>query len=142
MDDLIGVPLQIDCFELLAQLPDRCVDLAFCDPPYNIGIFSKMPHDEYLNWCRRWVDEASRVLAANGALWMIHKDPEALLERIIKATSNEGDLVLDFFAGSFTTALVAERLKRRWICGDIKSRWVELGNKLLDQPQQIELMKV
>ena len=45
--------------------------------------------------------------------------PEALLERIIKASSNEGDLVLDVFAGSGTTAAVAERLGRRWITADI-----------------------
>lgn len=45
--------------------------------------------------------------------------PEALLERIIKASSNEGDLVADFFCGSGTTAAVAERLGRRWICADL-----------------------
>lgn len=45
--------------------------------------------------------------------------PEALLERIIKASSNEGDLVLDVFAGSGTTAAVAEKLGRRWISVDI-----------------------
>jgi len=41
--------------------------------------------------------------------------PEALLKRIIKASSNEGDLIADFFAGSGTTLSVAERLGRRWI---------------------------
>jgi SAM-dependent methyltransferase len=45
--------------------------------------------------------------------------PEALLERIIKASSNEGDLVADFFCGSGTTAAVAERLGRRWIATDL-----------------------
>jgi len=45
--------------------------------------------------------------------------PEALLERIIKANSNEGDLVLDPFCGCGTTIAVAERLKRRWIGIDI-----------------------
>jgi len=45
--------------------------------------------------------------------------PEALLERIIKASSNEGDLVLDCFAGSGTTAAVAEKLGRRWIACDL-----------------------
>ncbi len=45
--------------------------------------------------------------------------PEALLERIIKASSNEGDLVADFFCGSGTTAAVAERLGRKWICSDL-----------------------
>jgi hypothetical protein len=45
--------------------------------------------------------------------------PEALLERIIKANSNEGDLVLDPFCGCGTTIAVAERLKRHWIGMDI-----------------------
>jgi SAM-dependent methyltransferase len=45
--------------------------------------------------------------------------PEALLERIIRASSNEGDLVLDCFCGSGTTAAVAEKLGRRWITCDL-----------------------
>lgn len=48
--------------------------------------------------------------------------PEALLERIIKASSNKGDLVADFFLGSGTTIAVAEKLDRRWIgcdCGKL-----------------------
>lgn len=45
--------------------------------------------------------------------------PEALLERIIKASSSEGDLVADFFCGSGTTAAVAEKLGRKWIATDL-----------------------
>ena len=45
--------------------------------------------------------------------------PEKLLERIIKASSNEDSIVADFFAGSGTTAAVAEKLGRRWITSDI-----------------------
>lgn len=45
--------------------------------------------------------------------------PEALLERIIKASSNENDLVSDCFVGSGTTAAVAEKLGRRWIACDL-----------------------
>ena len=45
--------------------------------------------------------------------------PEALLERILKASSNEGDLVADFFSGSGTTAAVAEKLGRKWIATDL-----------------------
>ena len=45
--------------------------------------------------------------------------PEALLERIIKASSNEDSIVLDCFCGSGTTAAVAERLGRRWIMADL-----------------------
>jgi len=44
--------------------------------------------------------------------------PEALLERIIRASSNPGDLIMDVFAGSGTTAAVAEKLGRRWIVCD------------------------
>ena len=45
--------------------------------------------------------------------------PEALLERIIKASSDDGDLVLDSFCGSGTTPVVAEKLGRRWITCDL-----------------------
>ena len=45
--------------------------------------------------------------------------PEALLERIIKSSSDEGSIVLDCFAGSGTTPAVAERLNRRWVAVDI-----------------------
>lgn len=44
---------------------------------------------------------------------------EKLLERIISASSNEGDLVADFFCGSGTTAAVAEKLGRKWIVTDL-----------------------
>jgi adenine-specific DNA-methyltransferase len=45
--------------------------------------------------------------------------PEALLERVIKASSNESNLVLDCFGGSGTTSAVAEKLNRRWITCDL-----------------------
>lgn len=45
--------------------------------------------------------------------------PEELLERIISSSSNKGDIVLDVFGGSGTTAAVAEKLERRWITGDV-----------------------
>ncbi len=45
--------------------------------------------------------------------------PEALLDRIVKASSNKGDLVADFFCGSGTTAAVAEKLGRKWIACDL-----------------------
>ena len=60
--------------------------------------------------------------------------PEALLERIIKASSNEGDLVCDFFGGSGTTAAVAERLGRRWITTDIgKPATLVMRKRIIDQ---------
>jgi hypothetical protein len=61
--------------------------------------------------------------------------PEALLERIIKASSNEGDLVADFFCGSGTTGAVAERLGRRWIMTDLGRFAIHTTRKRLIQLQ-------
>lgn len=81
---------------------------------------------------KRFLDEVPGQIAQN--LWLdispvnsqAHESqryatqkPEALVERIIKTSSNEGDLVADFFVGSGTTAAVAERLGRKWIATDL-----------------------
>ena len=57
--------------------------------------------------------------------------PEALLERIIRASSNEGDIVLDPFAGTFTTCAVAKRLNRRSISIEIQEEYVKIGLRRL-----------
>mgnify|MGYP001029459560 FL=1 len=62
--------------------------------------------------------------------------PEALLERIIKASSNEGDLVADFFIGSGTTAAVAEKLGRKWIGTDLGKFGIHTTRKRLIQVQR------
>jgi len=59
--------------------------------------------------------------------------PEALLERIIKASSNEGDIVADFFVGSGTTPAVAQKLGRRWIACDINLGAIQTTAKRLNQ---------
>ena len=62
--------------------------------------------------------------------------PEAMLERIIKASSNEGDLVADFFCGSGTTAAVAEKLGRKWIATDLGKFGIHTTRKRLIQVQR------
>ena len=57
--------------------------------------------------------------------------PESLLERFIEASSNEGDLVLDCFCGSGTTAAVAEKLGRRWITCDLGRFAIHTARKRL-----------
>jgi len=57
--------------------------------------------------------------------------PEALLERIIRASSNENDLVLDCFCGSGTTAAAAEKLNRRWIACDLGRFAIHTARKRL-----------
>ncbi|MGD1008106.1 MAG: site-specific DNA-methyltransferase, partial [Ignavibacteriaceae bacterium] len=66
--------------------------------------------------------------------------PEKLLEKIISASSNESDIVADFFCGSGTTAAVAEKLKRKWITTDIGRFSVHTTRKRLIQVQR-ELKK-
>lgn len=55
--------------------------------------------------------------------------PKALIERIIKASSNLGDTIADFYGGSFTTAEVCKDLKRNFIGCDINPKGCELGLK-------------
>jgi site-specific DNA-methyltransferase (adenine-specific)/adenine-specific DNA-methyltransferase len=62
--------------------------------------------------------------------------PEALLERIIRASSNDGDLVADFFSGSGTTAAVAERLGRKWIATDLGKFAVHTTRKRMIRVQR------
>lgn len=57
---------------------------------------------------------------------------ESLLERIIVASSNEGDLVADFFVGSGTTCVVAQRLGRKWIGCDINMGGIQQGVRRLN----------
>lgn len=55
--------------------------------------------------------------------------PEQILDRIIKVSSNPGDLVIDPFGGSFTTATVAAKLGRRFLSCDISENYVAAGRK-------------
>ena len=60
--------------------------------------------------------------------------PESLLERIIKASSNSGDLVLDPFSGSFTTSAVSKKLGRKSIGIEVNEEYVKIGLRRLDLP--------
>ena len=81
-----------------------------------------------------WIDIADLGKVHNEDVGYSTQKPEKLLERIIKASSNEGDLVCDFFGGSGTTAAVAEKLGRRWITTDIgKPAALVMRKRLIDQ---------
>ena len=71
--------------------------------------------------------------------------PEALLERIIKASSNEGDVILDPFSGSFSTCAVAKRLKRKTIGIEVNPEYVKIGLRRVGIPSHYpedELKKI
>jgi len=234
-----------DCLNVLKSMNSDIIDLIFADPPYNIGKNFGNNKDkwnsknEYIDWCKIWIEECMRVLKENGTMYfmaatqfmpyldvfvsekynvlsrivwsydssgvqskkmfgslyepilMITKNdnsaytfnsesilieaktgavrhlidyrknppqiynskkvpgnvwnfsrvrflmseyenhptqkPEALLERIIKVSSNEGDIVLDPFSGSFTTSAAAIKLKRKTIGIDINPDYFKIG---------------
>ena len=69
--------------------------------------------------------------------------PEALLERIIKASSNEGMLVADFFGGSGVTAAVAHKLNRRFIHGDVNINSLQTArDRLVNAGAEFEVKEV
>jgi adenine specific DNA methylase Mod len=57
--------------------------------------------------------------------------PEALLERIIDSSTEPGDIVVDFFAGSGTTAVVANRMNRRWVICDLSEAAIKISKQRL-----------
>lgn len=85
----------------------------------------------YLGMMAQRLVEMRRILKPSGSIYL-HCDPaashylKALLDRIIRASSNEGDIVLDPFCGCATAAVAAERLQRQWIGIDISAKAAEL----------------
>lgn len=234
-----------DSLSLLKLMKDKSVDLIFADPPYNIGkdFGNNKDHwnssDDYVNWCKLWIDECFRILKDDGTfyfmtatqfmpfldiyiqskynvlariiwaydssgvqskkcfgslyepilmtnknstkkytfnsddimidaptgskrklidyrknppqpysskkipgnVWLFNRvrfrmdeyenhptqKPEELLKRIVSASSNIGDIVLDPFSGSFTTSAVAKKLNRRSIGFDINLEYFKIG---------------
>ena len=86
----------------------------------------KLPED----W---WADLATIGYKHSEILGFQTQKPEALLERIIKASSNKNDLVLDCFCGSGTTVRVAQKLGRRWIGCDINKGSIHLTSRELQK---------
>ena len=71
-----------DCVEGLKELPEGVVDLAFADPPFNIGYEydvyrDKLAAEHYLDWCRQWTAEVVRVLKPQGTFWLAIGDEYA-----------------------------------------------------------------
>ena len=236
-----------DCINILNRLPEKCVDLVFADPPYNLQLAQELyrpnqtkvdavddewdafsSFDEYDSFTEKWLLGCRRVLKDTGAIWVIGsyhnifrvgrimmdlgfwilndviwlktnpmpnfrgvrftnahetliwakksknqkkytfnhhtmkslnddkqmrsdweialctgsercmvngkkghstQKPEALLYRVISATTKPGDVVLDPFFGSGTTGVVAKKLKRNWIGIEKNHSYVKMANK-------------
>ena len=85
-----------------------------------------------------WTDNQVAPLSANSSERVNYptQKPESLLERIISASSNKGDLVADFFSGSGTTASVAEKLGRKWIVSDLGKFAIHTTRKRMIEVQR------
>ena len=71
-----------DCIAGLKKVPEGSVDLAFADPPFNIGYEydqydDRLESDKYLEWSRQWMSEIYRVLKSDGTFWLAIGDEYA-----------------------------------------------------------------
>lgn len=79
---------QGDCVRLLKQLDQQSVDLAFADPPFNIGyeydVYNDARHaSEYLKWCDQWIVGIHRALKPDGTFWLAIGDEYAAELKIL-----------------------------------------------------------
>jgi DNA modification methylase len=105
----------------------------------------KLIYDEYLEGKVDDVWDIDIIGATSGErLEYPTQKPEILLERVINASSNPGDLILDCFIGSGTTAAVAQKLGRRWIGCDINHGAIQTTSKRLQTviKEQIDARKL
>ncbi len=80
--------LHHDCLKAMAALPEGCVDLAFADPPFNIGYEydvydDKQERDAYLAWSAKWIAAVHRVLKPTGTFWLAIGDEYAAELKLI-----------------------------------------------------------
>lgn len=72
--------------------------------------------------------------------WPTQK-PLALLERIVRASSQEGDLVADFFCGSGTALVASRRLRRRWLGSDLSAAAIRIAERRVREEGEVEMAK-
>ena len=84
-----------------------------------------------------WIDINPVNPVAKERIGYPTQKPLALLERIIKASSNKGDVVLDPFCGCATALVAAEKLEREWVGIDLSAKAIELVNQRLQQPSPL-----
>ena len=138
----------------LGDRPNLCYEYKGFYPPHSSGwtvklsTLQKMDEEGDLEFANNKVYRKHRLkdgMPANN-LWLDippalgnertgypTQKPIALLERIIKISSNEGDIVLDPFCGCATTCVAAERLQRQWIGVDISQKAIELVRMRLEK---------
>ena len=90
------------------------------------------------DWKLKLATGKEREKSRNGVKAHSTQKPEALLYRVILASSNPGDVVLDPFLGSGTTGATAKRLGRHWIGIEREKKYVRLAQKRIDAVQRAD----
>lgn len=88
LDNLINRIIQGDCVSGMNQLPEACIDLAFADPPFNIGydydVYNdRLGREKYLDWSKTWIESVYRVLKPTGSFWLAIGDEYAAELKIL-----------------------------------------------------------
>lgn len=160
----------IVCSKSMGPRPNLCYEYKNYFPPYQSGWrlskekLIELDNKGDLGWTKKgtpfrklrpendtghpisslW-DDIFRLYSSSESLGYPTQKPLTLLERIINVSSNEGDLVADFFCGCGTTIAAAEKLNRNWIGVDISHLAIKLIidrlTKPYPEPKQIEIRK-
>lgn len=69
--DYLDTIIHGDCLEVVAGMPDECVDLVFADPPFNVGKAYQDSRDNYQEWCAEWIGECFRLLKPTGSFYLM-----------------------------------------------------------------------
>tara|TARA_Y100000816_G_scaffold150174_1_gene106851 strand:+ start:233 stop:2377 length:2145 start_codon:yes stop_codon:yes gene_type:complete len=106
------------------------------DPKYKNYIFDTYFNEVYVRDV--WDSDSTKPLISGAKEYLKYptQKPEGLLKRIIKASSNEGDLIADFFVGSGTSISVAEQMNRKWIGTDLSKYSIHTSRKRLIETQR------
>lgn len=107
-DDYVTLHLG-DSLKILPEL-NVSVDAVVTDPPYNIGKAAWDTIPDYLNWCAKWVTEATNLLSPGGAFWHFHSEPFVMAE-IGRLIEGKGHRLVSFVTLDKSHWSMAKRYK-------------------------------
>lgn len=98
----------------------------------NGKLFQNYTNDERMKDCGDWWNISYLNSQSKERVGYATQKPKELIERVVKASSNEGDTVADLYLGSGTTAVICKELNRKFIGCDINAKAIEIANRRLN----------